>query len=104
MTGVCVTASGAITAVGGDWVRLGWNDVGLCGVAALGVAGGYTAFVMGLRTGELSFVATLRYSGIPLAMLLGFAVWGDLPTLQMLVGAALIAGSGLFIVWFARRS
>lgn len=104
VTGVCVTASGAITAVGGDWVRLGWSDVGLCGVAALGVAGGYTAFVMGLRTGELSFVATLRYSGIPLAMLLGFAVWGDLPTLQMLVGATLIAGSGLFIVWFARRS
>lgn len=104
VTGVCVAVTGALTVVAGDWVWLGWSDIGLCGVAALGVAGGYTAFVMGLRAGELSFVATLRYSGIPMAMLLGFAIWGDLPTPQMLAGALLIAGSGLFIVGFARTA
>ena len=101
-TGSVVTLSGAATVITGDWVPLGWHQVGLCGLAALGVAGGYTAFVMGLRIGELSFVATLRYCGIPMAMLLGFAVWGDLPSPQMLAGAVLIMGSGLFIVWCAR--
>ena len=77
---------------------LGWRDVGLCALAAFGVAAGYTAFVVALRTGELSFVATFRYSGIPMAMLLGLAVWGDVPSAQMLAGAALIMGSGLYMI------
>ena len=70
---------------------------------ALGVAGGYTAFVVALRTGELSYVATFRYAGIPMAMLLGLLVWGDLPSAGMLAGAALIMGAGVFIVWHERR-
>ena len=107
LTAVCVTLSGAATVVGGRWVAMAWHDVGLCALAALGVTGGYTAFVLALRTGELSFVATFRYSGIPMAMALGFIVWGDRPSLQMLGGAALIMGSGLFIVlqeWGAARA
>ena len=108
LTGVCVAPVGLghrrSAAIG---CRSAWHDVGLCALAALGVAGGYTAFVMALRTGELSFVATFRYSGIPMAMLLGLAVWGDVPSLRMLAGAALIMGSGLFIVlqeWGAARA
>ena len=55
-------------------------------------------FVVALRTGELSYVATFRYAGIPMAMLLGLAVWGDVPSLRMLAGAALIMAAGLYIV------
>ncbi len=102
VTGVAVALSGALTVVDGSWVALGGTDLGLCALAALGVAGGYTAFVMGLRLGELSFVATLRYSGIPIAMLLGLIGWGEMPGQRMLAGAALIVASGLFIVWRGR--
>ena len=98
LTGICVTLTGWVTALGGGWVGLGWHDVGLCAVAALGVAAGYTSFVVALRTGELSFVATFRYAGIPMAMLLGLVVWGDVPSPQMLAGAALIMGSGLYMI------
>ncbi len=80
-------------------MHLTWYDVGLCALAALGVAGGYTAFVVALRTGELSYIATFRYAGIPMAMLLGFAIWGDLPGPRMILGAVLIMAAGLFIVW-----
>ena len=102
LTSVSVTVSGAVTALGGAWVPLAWPDVGLCALAAFGVAGGYTAFVVALRTGELSYVATFRYAGIPMAMLLGLIVWGDVPGLRMLAGAALIMGAGLYIVWQER--
>ena len=102
VTGVAVALSGALTVVDGSWVALGGTDLGLCALAALGVAGGYTAFVMGLRLGELSFIATLRYSGIPIAMLLGLVGWGEMPGQRMLAGAALIVASGLFIVWRGR--
>ena len=98
VTGAGVALSGWATALGGDWVRLAWHDVGLCALAAFGVAGGYTAFVVALRTGELSYVATFRYAGIPMAMLLGLLVWGDVPSPRMLAGAALIMGAGLYIV------
>ncbi len=54
--------------------------------------------MIALRTGELSFVATFRYAGIPMAMLLGLLVWGDMPSPRMLAGAALIMGAGLYIV------
>ena len=102
LTSVSVTLSGWATALAGDWVALAWHDVGLCALAALGVAGGYTAFVVALRTGELSYVATFRYAGIPMAMLLGLLVWGDLPGPRMLLGAVLIVAAGLFIVWRER--
>lgn len=103
LTSVSVTLSGWATALGGGWVPLSGHDVVRCALAALGVAGGYTAFVVALRTGELSYVATFRYAGIPMAMLLGLLVWGDLPSAGMLAGAALIMGAGVFIVWHERR-
>jgi drug/metabolite transporter (DMT)-like permease len=102
-TGAVVALGGAATAVRGDWVALSGSDLGLCALAALGAAGGYVGFVAGLRMGELSFVATFRYSAIPVAMLLGLLFWGDVPSVRMLAGAALIVGSGLYILWRERR-
>jgi drug/metabolite transporter (DMT)-like permease len=102
LTSLSVTLSGWATYLGGGWIPLPWADIALCALAALGVAGGYTAFVVALRTGELSYVATFRYAGIPMAMLLGLLVWGDLPGPRMFLGAVLIIGAGLFIVWRER--
>lgn len=103
VTAACVMLGGAVTGLGGGWVALGWIDITLCALAALGAAGGYVAFVAALRMGDLSFIATFRYSAIPMAMALGFAFWGDVPSLQMVAGALLIMGSGLFILWRERR-
>lgn len=103
VTGAIVMLGGAATAVTGNWVPLGWREVAWCALAALGAAGGYVGFVAGLRMGELSFVATFRYSAIPVAMLIGLVVWGDVPSLQMLAGAALIMASGLYILLRERR-
>jgi drug/metabolite transporter (DMT)-like permease len=32
-------------------------------------------------------------------MILGFAVWGDVPTSGLLVGSAIVIASGLYILW-----
>lgn len=103
VTAVLVTLGGAATATGGHWVALSWAEVGLCALAALGAAGGYVGFVAAVRMGDLSFIATFRYTGIPVAMLLGFLAWGDVPSLRMLAGAALIMASGLYILLRERR-
>ena len=30
---------------------------------------------------------------------LGFVFWGDVPTLALIVGSAVVVGSGLFLLW-----
>jgi len=30
---------------------------------------------------------------------MGFAIWGDVPTVGLLVGSAIVVGSGLFLLW-----
>jgi drug/metabolite transporter (DMT)-like permease len=36
------------------------------------------------------------------AIVLGFVVWGDVPTLALLAGSAVVVGSGLFLLWHER--
>jgi len=44
-----------------------------------------------------------QYLQLVWAMLLGFAVWGDLPTAALLIGSAVVIGSGLFLFWRESR-
>ena len=34
--------------------------------------------------------------------MIGFAVWGDVPTVGLLIGSAIVVGSGLFLLWRER--
>jgi hypothetical protein len=36
-------------------------------------------------------------------MILGFALWGDMPTVGLIVGSAVVVGSGLFLLWYEAR-
>jgi drug/metabolite transporter (DMT)-like permease len=46
-----------------------------------------------------SAVVPFQYLQLIWAMLLGFAIWGDVPTLGLLAGSAVVVGSGLFLLW-----
>jgi drug/metabolite transporter (DMT)-like permease len=35
--------------------------------------------------------------------MLGFAVWGDVPSPMLLAGSAIVVGTGLFLLWSERR-
>jgi drug/metabolite transporter (DMT)-like permease len=37
------------------------------------------------------------------AFLLGYLVFGELPTLVVYAGAAIVAGAGLFVIWRERQ-
>ena len=50
-----------------------------------------------------SAVAPFQYFSLIWAMMLGFAIWGDVPTVSLLIGAAIVAGSGLFLLWREAR-
>jgi drug/metabolite transporter (DMT)-like permease len=44
-------------------------------------------------------VGPFYYFTLVWAMILGFLVWGDLPTVMLLAGSAIVAGSGLYLLW-----
>lgn len=86
------------------WAPVDGRDLAFCAAAAVGATAGYVLFVVGLRDGELSFVAPFRYAALPVAMLLDLVVWGITPSGRMTLGAAVIVASGLFILLRERRA
>lgn len=56
----------------------------------------YAALTVAVRIGDLSVVAPFRYTRIVFALALGFLLFAERPDGPMLVGAALIVGSGLY--------
>jgi len=68
----------------------------------LGVAG-YYAIVAAMRVGEVSFVTPFRYSRLIFALIVGMTVFGERPDFLMLLGSAIIVGSGIYTVWRERK-
>ncbi len=63
-----------------------------------------TFMTVGLRTGEIAVVAPFRYVPVPLALLLGYWLWGDVPDWIAALGIALVLGAGLYTLHRERAS
>ena len=48
-------------------------------------------------------VSPFYYFLLVWSLLLGYAVWGEMPTFHLLVGSAIVVGSGLFLLWRETR-
>ena len=48
-------------------------------------------------------VAPFRYSGLLMAVALGWVVWGDVPNLLAWLGIALVIAAGLYLLRHERR-
>ena len=71
------------------------------GLLALnGALNGSAHFLMieSLRLGAAATVVPFKYSGLVWGLLLGFLVWRHIPNAWMLIGAALVALSGLYLL------
>ena len=64
---------------------------------------GYLFFIVGSRIGELSFIGPFKYVSILVALIYGYLIWGDRPTLVMLAGALVIVASGIILVSTEKR-
>ncbi len=63
----------------------------------------YYAIVAAMRVGEVSFVTPFRYSRLIFAMAIGVAVFSEHLDGPMLIGSAIIVGSGIYTVWRERK-
>ncbi|WP_027165521.1 DMT family transporter [Mesorhizobium sp. WSM3224] len=69
----------------------------LLSVGGLGGVAQYMLFE-GMKRAPVSIVAPFEYTSLVWAFALGYAIWGDLPRMEVFMGAALIIGAGLLIV------
>jgi drug/metabolite transporter (DMT)-like permease len=63
-----------------------------------------TFMTVGLRIGEIAVVAPFRYVPVPLAVLLGYWLWNDLPDWFAALGIALVLCAGLYTLHRERAS
>ena len=80
------------------WQAFHWREVALLLLAAALVAGGFFLIISSMRQGEISLVAPFRYSGLLFALVIGYAVWRDVPNPLAWAGIALLFGSGLVVL------
>jgi drug/metabolite transporter (DMT)-like permease len=93
---------GLITLPFGWIVPNGWQ---LAALILLGVFGGLSHILLteSYRYAPASLVAPLDYTALFWAFILGYWFFGELPTGTVYVGAAIVGGSGLFVIWRERQ-
>ena len=96
----CATVGGVLTLIDGH--NHSWAVLAI--LAAGGLAGGLAQLLMttSLQHAPVSALAPLDYLQMVGAVVLGWLLLSDAPTLATLAGAALIAGSGLYTAWRER--
>lgn len=94
---IAVIAAASLSALAG------WKPVtpgALAWLAGCGVLNAAAHFLMidSLRLGDASLVSPFRYTSLVWAAILGFLIWGHLPDLWTVLGAAVIIAGGIYII------
>jgi drug/metabolite transporter (DMT)-like permease len=98
----------AVGAAGLLTLPWGWSPVGSLDIAYLALIGvvataAHMCMNQGLRLAPAAVVAPYTYTSLLWAILLGWLFFADLPTPLMLLGAAIIVASGLFVLHRERQ-
>lgn len=106
---ITLATAAAVTVVSGvgsllqGWQPFGLFELGLLGLASVFLTGGYYFIISSMRHGEMTLVAPFRYSGLLFALVLGYAVWGEVPNTVAWSGIALLIASGLYVLVSEKR-
>lgn len=93
---------GAILAPFG-WVTPDPLDLGLLAILGVVAMAAHMCVTRAFKLGDAADIAPLQYTMLVWAILFGYLVFGDVPRLTMLFGAAIIMGAGLFIFFRERQ-
>ncbi len=92
-----------ILSVTGGAVMPGPQGLALLAGDAVFAILGYHALTSAMRTGEVSFVTPFRYTRLVFAMILAVLVFHERPDMATLIGAGLIAASGVYTILRGNR-
>lgn len=100
---VSVTLIGAVVTLFYDWQPVSGAPLLRLGGAAIFLVAGYLVSVMVMRVGEISFIAPFRYTSLIWAIVLGIAVFGEMPDRWTLIGSAIVVATGIYTFYRERR-
>ena len=95
--GALVLASAPMTLL--DFVAPSPSELMMLALAGLLQGGGQTMLVLATREAPLTLVAPFQYTQMVWATVYGALLFGDRPTPVLLVGMAVVVGSGLYTLW-----
>ena len=95
LAGLVTWPFGWISPTGGEFLIL----------ACIGFLGGLGHIVLteSYRHAAASVVAPFDYTSMIWALILGYAMFGETPTAMIIIGSAIIAAAGLFVIWRERQ-
>jgi drug/metabolite transporter (DMT)-like permease len=76
-----------------------WNDIILFATAGIMVSVSHLLIIQALLFAPGSTVAPFKYLSLVYAAGIGYIVWGDVPNIGKIMGAALVVLAGLFILY-----
>ncbi|MBV9553677.1 MAG: DMT family transporter [Alphaproteobacteria bacterium] len=76
-----------------------WTDTGMLALAGIGNGVAQYWWTRALTLAPPSAVVPFNYLSLVWATMLGFAIWHDVPTPHLLIGAAVVVASGLYLLW-----
>lgn len=80
------------------------QDIALIALAGALVVGGHLCLTRGFSIAPVGLLAPFEYTAMIWAALLGFAIWGEVPGPQVMLGAGIIVASGLYLTYRETRS
>jgi drug/metabolite transporter (DMT)-like permease len=85
------------------WIWPSWMELAV--LIAAGLIGGLAHIVLtsSYRYAPASLVAPLDYTTMIWAFVFGYVLFGEVPTIYVFVGGAIVAASGIFVIWRERQ-
>ncbi|WMT91361.1 DMT family transporter [Pelagibacterium sp. H642] len=85
------------------WVPLSIEEALI--LIAAGIAGGVAQILLteSYRHADITTVAPFEYSSMILSIAVGFLVFGEIPTVEMLIGGTIVTAAGIFIIYREHR-
>ena len=80
-----------------------WSDLGVMFINGVANALGQYWWTRSLHCAPASAVGPFYYFSLVWAIILGFLMWGDWPTLSLIAGSIIVVGSGLVLLWHESR-
>ncbi len=101
-TAVTVTLVALALAGLQGWMPMNLPQLACLALAAVFLASAYFFVIQATRAAEPAVVAPFRYSGLLMAVALGWALWGDVPNALAWAGIVLVIGAGLVLLRLGR--
>jgi drug/metabolite transporter (DMT)-like permease len=98
----CTSALLALVTLPFGWVWPTPGEAALLVLAGLLGGVGQIFLTQSYREADASVVAPFEYVSMLFAIAIGWLVFAEAPTLPMLIGAALVVGAGILIIWRER--